>query len=136
MRDRLEDFGDAAVALITFTRQRNLRAYRRRLRLPYPVLADETRECYRAYGLGRGRWWRIWGFSTIKAYARLLRGRRRRAARAREKGRRTRPVKEDLRQLGGDFVVDREGRLTYEYRPKGPADRPPVGDLVAAARRS
>jgi hypothetical protein len=35
--------------------------------------------------------------------------------------------------LGGDFVVDREGRLSYVYRSNGPADRPPIDDLIAAA---
>jgi len=43
---------------------------------------------------------------------------------------------EDTLQLGGDFVVGRDGRLVYVYRSKGPADRPPVDDLIAAARRA
>ena len=125
MRDRLDEFGDAAVVLITFTRARNLAAYRRRLGLPYPVLADEARESYRAYGLRRGRWWRIFGVKTLVAYARLLR-----------KGQRVRRVQDDIRQLGGDFVVGRDGWLAYVHRPKGPADRPPVDDLLAAVQTS
>jgi peroxiredoxin len=52
--DRLAEFGAAAVVLITFTRPRNLHGFRRRLALAYPVLADETRAVYRAYGLQRG----------------------------------------------------------------------------------
>ncbi len=125
MRDRLEEFGDAVVVLLTFTRQRNLRGYRGRLGLPYVVLADESRDAYRAYGLSRGPWWRVWGPTTIRAYGRLLRG-----------GGRLRRPTEDTLQLGGDFVVGRDGRLVYVYRSKGPADRPPVDDLIAAARRA
>lgn len=125
MRDRLDDLGDAAVALVTFTRARNLRGYRSRFGLPFAVLADEAREVYRAYGLGRGPWWRIWGPATVRAYARLLR-----------RGAHLQAPKEDTLQLGGDFVVGRDGRLVYAYRSKGPDDRPAVDELVAAAARA
>lgn len=125
MRDRIDELGDAVVVLLTFTRQRNLRGYRGRMGLPYVVLADELRGAYRAYGLSRGPWWRVWGPTTIRAYAGLLRG-----------GARLRRPTEDTLQLGGDFVVGRDGRLVYAYRSKGPADRPPVDDLIAAARRA
>jgi peroxiredoxin len=116
--------GDAVVVLVTFTRPRNLRGYRGRFGLPYPVLSDEGRAAYRAYGLRRGPWWRVWGISTLREYARLLRG-----------GARLQRPTEDISQLGGDFVVDREGRLAYAYRSKGPSDRPPVEELVEAVRR-
>ena len=125
MRDRLDDLGDAEVALVTFTRQRNLRGYRGRFGLPFPVLADEPRAAYRAYGLGRGPWWRVWGPGTVRAYGRLLR-----------RGGRLRRPTEDTLQLGGDFVVGRDGRLVFVYRSKGPSDRPPVKDLVAAVARA
>ena len=120
MRDRLDELDGAAVALVTFTSQRNLRGYRGRLALPYAVLADEERAAYRAYGLGRGQRWRVWGPATWRAYLRLLR-----------RGRRIRRPMEDTLQLGGDFVVDADGRIAYAYRSKGPADRPPVDALVA-----
>lgn len=123
MGDRLAELGDARVALVTFTRQRNLRGFRARLGLSYPVLADEDRATYRAYGLGRGPWWRVWGVTTLARYAGLL-----------LRGRRLRRPTEDVLQLGGDFVVGPDGRLAYVHRPKGPADRPPVDELVGAVR--
>ena len=126
MSDRLADLGEAAVALVTFTRQRNLRGYRSRLALAYPVLTDESRACYRAYGLGRGPWWRIWGASTLLAYGRLLRTGQRRLRRP----------EEDTLQLGGDFVIGRDGRLVFVYRSTGPSDRPAVDALVEAVRRA
>jgi AhpC/TSA antioxidant enzyme len=121
--DRLNEFGDAGIALITFTRQRNLRGFRRRLGLGYPVLADETRAVYRAYGLDRGAWWQIWSVRTLRSYGRLLRS----------GARLSRPT-EDTRQLGGDFVVDSQGVLAYVYRSKRPDDRPAVDDLIRAVR--
>jgi peroxiredoxin len=121
--DRLKRFGDAVVVLITFTRPRNLHGFRRQLNLAYPVLADEARVAYRAYGLGRGRWWQVWGPQTLRAYGRLLRS-----------GQRLRVPTQDTLQLGGDFVVDRAGRLAYAYRSRRPDDRPSVDDLLTAVR--
>ena len=124
MRDRLAELGDAMVALVTFTRQRNLRGYRGRFHLQYVVLTDESRATYRAYGLGRGPLWRVWGPATLRAYAQLLR-----------RGAQLQRPKEDTAQLGGDFVIDRDGRLAYVFRSKGPADRPSVDDLVTVVAR-
>jgi hypothetical protein len=121
--DRLAEFSGAAVVLITFTRPRNLHGFRRRLALAYPVLADETRAIYRAYGLQRGSWRRVWDLKSGRAYGRLLR-----------RGRRLERPSGDTLQLGGDFVVDRDGRLAFADRSTGPDDRPSVDDLVDAVR--
>ena len=127
MSDRLAEFSDVSVVLITFTRPRNLRGFRHHLGLTYPVLTDETRSTYRAYGLGRGSWRRVWGFRGMRAYARLLRD-----------GKRPRFPTGDSLQLGGDFIVDSEGRVAYAYRSSGPDDRPAVNELltVLSALRS
>ena len=119
MRDRLDELGDAAIVLITFTRTRNLKGYRARLGLPFPVLADEDRAVYRAYGLGRGSVWRVYGWRTLRRYWQLLR-------QGRELGR----PSEDTLQLGGDFVVAPDGTLAYAFRSTGPDDRPEVDDLI------
>jgi len=121
--DRLEKFDGAAVVLVTFTRPRNLRGFRYRLGLRYPVVADETRAVYRAYGLGRGRWWKVWGARSLFAYVRLVRA-----------GRKLERPTDDTLQLGGDFVVDPDGRLVYAYRSDAPDDRPPVDALIDAVR--
>ena len=123
MRDRLDELGDAEVVVVTFTRQRNLAGYRRRFVDPLTVVSDEERRVYRAYGLGRGPWWRVYGVATLRRYVELLR-----------RGRRLERPTEDTLQLGGDVVVDREGRLAYVHRSRRPDDRPDVDELVAAVR--
>ena len=40
----------------------------------------------------------------------------------------------DQKQLGGDFVIDREGHLAFVNRMKSVHDRAPVSDLIAAVR--
>jgi peroxiredoxin len=87
--------------------------------LPFPVLADEDRAVYRAYGLGRGSVWRVYGWRTLRQYWDLLRA----------GGQLERPS-EDTLQLGGDFVVAPDGRLAYAFRSKGPDERPGVDELI------
>lgn len=86
-------------------------------------MADKARAVYRAYGLGRGPWWRVWGPRVLLGYARLLRA-----------GRRLERPTDDTLQLGGDFVVDRGGKIAYAYRSEDPDDRPSVDALVEAVR--
>lgn len=92
--------------------------------MPFPVLVDELRAAYRAWGLGRAPWWRVWLDPAVWAqYATLLRG----GARLRGAGR-------DTLQLGGDFVVAPDGTIAYS-RPQRRDDRPPVGQLLAVIER-
>lgn len=123
MRDHLGKLGDAVVAVVTFTPHEQLVRYRERLRLPFALLSDPDRAAYHAYGLVRGSPWRVYGPRTWLRYAQLLR-----------RGRRLERITEDTLQLGGDFIVGRDGRLAYAYRPTGPDDRPDVADIVRAVR--
>lgn len=132
MRDRSDELGDAEVAVVTFSRQRTLRGYRGRLGLACAVLADEDRAAYRAYGLGRGPWWRVYGPTTVRRYAELVRSQGSAGLRAAL----TAPGHDDTLQLGGDFVVGRDGRLMYVFRSEGPDDRPDVDELVTAVARA
>ncbi|MBJ7597043.1 peroxiredoxin-like family protein [Candidatus Nephthysia bennettiae] len=123
MRDRLSEFGDAEVAVIAFAAPERVAAYQRERLAPLAVLVDERRAVYHAYGLGRASVRRVWGPRTWWAYGRLI-----------ARGRRPQRATEDTLQLGGDFVVGPDGRLVFVFRSADPADRPPVADLIAAAR--
>lgn len=123
MRDRLAEFADAEVAVVLFTRPRNLAGYRRRFVEPLTVVSDEGRAGYRAYGFPSGPWWKVWGPKVWLRYAQLLR-----------RGASFERPTEDTSQLGGDVVVGRDGRIVYLFRSKAPDERPPVDDLVEAVR--
>lgn len=125
MRDRQSDFGDSEIVLVFFTAQRNLRGYRARFDIPFTCVTSEDRAAYTAYGLKRGPWARVYGPKVWLEYARLI-----------AKGRRFERPTEDTLQLGGNFVVGRDGELVYEFRSERPDDRPPVDDLIAAVRRA
>ena len=45
-------------------------------------------------------------------------------------GRKLQPKGGDTSQLGGDFIIDSQGKIQLAYRSHDPADRPPVEDLL------
>jgi peroxiredoxin len=123
VRDRLDEFGDAEIAVVTFANPRTLAGYRARFVAPLTVLSDESRATYTMFGFGRGRWWRVWGWRAVRRYVELIRS-----------GRRDIGIDGDTLQLGGDVVIDRSGVISYLFHGAGPDDRPGVDELIAAVR--
>lgn len=54
VRDRLDEFGDAVVAVVLDTKARNLRGYRARFVAPLDVVTDESRAIHDHFGFGMG----------------------------------------------------------------------------------
>lgn len=123
MCERLDEFGDADIAVVMFDGTARLPEYRSHHGIPERVrlLADPDRLAYEAFSLSRGSLWAVWGPKTWLAYLRLIRG-----------GRKYQRHEGDTLQLGGDFVVGRSGIVTYAYRPPDPDARPSVDALLAA----
>ena len=121
MRDHLDLFGDARIAVVTFAAPKRLAAYRDHLHLPFDVVADVDRVLYRMLGAARGSNRQVWSLGTIRTYARLLRA-----------GHRLRRPTEDIHQLGADAVIGRDGSLRYLSLPSTPDRRPPITELIAA----
>jgi peroxiredoxin len=124
VREQLDRFGDAIVAVVTFAAPERLAEYRSHLDLPFTVASDVDRSLYAALGVGRGTRRQVWSVGTIRLYARLLR-----------QGRRLTWPTEDISQLGADVVVGRDGRIRYISRPSTPAGRASVDELIDALDR-
>lgn len=91
----------------------------------FPVLVDLERRAYHDWRLRRASFASIWLSPPVwRQYARLLRT-----------GERLRRTGRDTRQLGGDFVIGRDGTLAYA-RPQEADNRPPVGVLLAAVEQA
>jgi len=84
------------------------------------VLLDRDRNVYSAYGLERS-YWRSRNLKTRWYYFKAwLSGKKTHASHG-----------DDTTQLGGDFIVDKNGVLRLAYPSHDPTDRPPVDDLLA-----
>lgn len=126
VRDRIDELTTAGgvaadVVVVTFTKPRNLKGYRRRFADPFTVVTDQELALYRAMGFGRGKVARVWGWRMIRAYIPLLRD-----------GYELEKTNEDTLQLGGNAIVAADGTLAWRYAGAGPDDRPSVDELVAA----
>lgn len=114
---------NAAVAVVTFELNVVAENYVRQTSLPWPFLVDVNRTLYSAYGMSRGRWWDLSGPAVILEYFRLF-----------AKGRTLKKTTGDVKQLGGDVVIDPSGIVRFHYVGVGPADRPSVDALTAVIR--
>jgi peroxiredoxin len=115
----------AEVLVVTQARPELLAVFLREQPLPFQAVADPERAAYGAFNLEKTSWATMLRPGVILRYLRLV-----------LRGWRPRKVSdgEDILQLGGDFVLDGEGRLTYAYRSSEPTDRPSVEALLQAMR--
>ena len=114
---------DIKVLVITFEAGPLALAYVKESDMRWPLLVDESRALYSAYGMHRGKWRDILGLSSWWTYAKLL-----------LRGRRLQRSSGDLRQLGGDVLIDPDGIVRVHHVGSGPADRPAVSSLLAVVR--
>jgi hypothetical protein len=93
--------------------------------LPFPLLIDRTRETYARWGMGRtGLTGAMLSPSLNWRYLKLL-----------AKGERFLGFAPDMFQLGGDFLVDKQGTLVFAYRMRNNGDRVDTGTLVDGLAR-
>lgn len=111
------------VLVVTFEAGPVAMAYVKEANMNWPLLVDESRALYAAYGMDRGRWRDIFGWSAWSIYAKLL-----------FQGRQLRRSSGDVRQLGGDVLIDPTGVVRLHHVGSGPADRPSVSSLLDLVR--
>ncbi len=108
------------VVAISFEPRERLFQLTRQLQLPFTILSDPERDVYAAYGLAQGNWLKIFSPKTVWTYVKHF-----------ARGRRYEHAASDWRQLGGDFILDENGTVLFEYRGQTPTDRPTVASLIA-----
>jgi NAD(P)-dependent dehydrogenase (short-subunit alcohol dehydrogenase family) len=122
LRERIEDIrNQGAELVIVGNGAANFgQAFREDFELDCPVLVDPELTAYRAAGLRRGR---------VEILSPRLPAN---AVRALRSGSRQTSVQGDPWQLGGVFVIQPDGGLTYRYESREAGDHPPVEDVLTA----
>jgi len=90
----------------------------------FDVLLDRERVAYQAYGLERSRL-RSWHPRVVWIYIK----------RWFQRGQFYDSHGDDTSQLGGDFIVDKQGRLRLVHASHDPTDRPSVDSLIKELAR-
>ena len=120
-RDRLRAAGIGVVA-VGHAPPAVVARFIEREAIPFPVVTDPNREGYRYFGLGRVSVWHflrpriLWNFLTL-----LFKGERIRRL----------THTEDVFQLGGDFLIDRQRRVRYAYPSQDATDRPSIETILS-----
>lgn len=102
------------VSLISFGSTALAQKWIEETKATFQFLIDPDRKAYKAFGL-ESSLLRSWRPKIWFEYARLI-----------AQGRKWRGIQGDSGQLGGDFIVDRDGIIQMAYRSLDPADRPTV----------
>jgi peroxiredoxin len=122
-KDRLDALGAAAVFVSHDDPDAVRRLMLRDLDCPFPLAIDRHKAAYRAWGLRSLPLPLIWLDPKVwRQYTQLLLA-----------GERMRSSGGDERQMGGDFIVDRDGIVVYA-RPQHRDDRPPLGELLTVIK--
>ncbi|XP_068195543.1 peroxiredoxin-like 2C [Antennarius striatus] len=93
----------------------------------YDMLLDSDRKLYEAFGLGASVK-KVLNFSNMLLYAEYV-------ADNMEFPRNLPSIQDDMFQLGGDFVLNKHGRVLFSYCCQSPIDRPSVDDILSTLRR-
>lgn len=120
MKDRFER---APVVVISFEAKERVARLQDRLCLPFEIALDPHRTAYRTFELGRASFLRTYTHpEVVFFYGKALLQRRVPDVR----------LGQDRRQLGGDFVLDRDGFVVLAHPERGPEDRASVGEILRA----
>ncbi len=124
MRERKNELStnNIKVVVVTFEAGFLARRYMEENSLEWPLLVDANRELYRAYGMLDAGFWDVWGPSTWWAYLKEI-----------VRGHLPQKSSGDLRQRGGDVLIDPQGIVRLHHVGSGPADRPQVDTILQTA---
>lgn len=120
---RQQEFADlnTRVFIISFGTFPGVQQWIKEVCSSFTVLLDRDRVAYNAYGLERSRL-RSWHPRVVWIYVKHWF----------QRGEFYDSHGDDTTQLGGDFIVDKNGVLRLVYPSHNPADRPPVEALLKA----
>ena len=90
----------------------------------FQLLLDPERRVYRSYKL-KHSWLSSWNLKTLVYYVRALLG-----------GRDWRGIIGDSAQLGGDFIISRDGWFLLKHPSREATDRPKVLEIIDILKRN
>lgn len=115
------------ILVVSFAPPELVALFEKENKYPFPVVSDPDRSGYQAFGLRRASVPSLFRPGVVFRFVRLiLRGFLPKKPAA----------KTDILQLGGDFVLNPEGVVTYAHPSAEPTDRPSKEELVDALTRS
>jgi hypothetical protein len=112
------------VVLISFGQQEEAGEWLEEVCSAFQMLLDPERKIYYYYKL-KHSWTGSWNLKTLSYYIRALLG-----------GVEWRGITGDSAQLGGDFIIGRDGTFLLKHPSQEAIDRPKVSDILDILREN
>jgi len=127
LRDHAADFDrlNVKIVVVTFESDVSSANYIKETTLTWPLIIDENRTLYKSYGMEDASLLDIWGPKTWLAYIKAL-----------TRGQKLKKSDADIRQRGGDVLIDPDGIVRMHHVGAGPGDRPGVGIILKATSKN
>jgi hypothetical protein len=125
LRDNYDKFQahNVRIVTVTFVTGYWLDVWMKKTQSPFTMLLDKERRYYHQFAMKK-RFVAVWQPKVLWFYAkRFLQGNRIQA------------IHGDPHQLGGDFIIARNGQLHFAYSSDDPTDRPSLATLLAVAQQ-
>lgn len=118
----LERLDGVQIGIVSFTSSiESIRQWKSQVEGSFRIFLNSDRSLYRYFSFRGRAFSRVWNISTLDYYVQQ------------KVSGRTLPTKldphDDPNQLGGDVLVDREGKILLLYRSANPTDRPSLEQL-------
>jgi alkyl hydroperoxide reductase subunit AhpC len=121
-KEELEQLG-VRVKIVTFDNKSLGQWYVSNTGTDWPILLDSNRDLYRGYGLRTGSWWTLSRPSSIWNYVKLIFA-----------GHGSLKKGKDVRQLGGDVLIDPQAIVRMHSVCATPFDRPKADHVLDVVR--
>lgn len=120
------DATTSQVLVVTFGSLEGAKKWLQDTECPYQLLRDEKRELYTSMGLYRSVA-KTWKTDSVSFYGEAIRA----------KAELPEFVQgDDPHQMGGDLIIDKDGRLLMVYASKHSKDRPMVEDIITELKKN
>uniref|UniRef100_A0AAY4CDP3 Uncharacterized protein n=1 Tax=Denticeps clupeoides TaxID=299321 RepID=A0AAY4CDP3_9TELE len=120
----LLDAQSIRVLVVSFGCQEGAQFWLQQTGCKFEMLLDPLREIYKAFGLGCS-YAKVLKFGCMLQYSEYL-------VLKRELPQVPPQFIDDVYQLGGDFLLNEDGKVIFSHCSKSPIDRPKMTDLLAA----
>lgn len=114
------------IVVISFGSPIGVRMWLEETGCPFDVLCDEKREVYKSLGL-KTSVSKVWNIEMVTYYAEQL-------ASNKQLHKKYENVEDDPLQMGGDFILDKNGSLALVHASTISTDRPAVEKIVTTLK--
>ena len=111
---------------VTFSPFKDALKIQNELGLPFPIVSNPSKSLYLSLGMGKIHWIDFFSLKLAsEGWKKISKG--------------WWPSfgydKRDIRQLGGDVIIDRQEKILFQFISKSPEQRPDIVDLINVFKR-